>query len=87
MAQSKDDLSAEAERYVMPAHFVESDSLEVRDFVSKAIVSRWTRIRIVPVELPELKQHFACPRQSFLQLVCGPSVFPPLWGLRMCVTT
>ena len=37
MAQSKDDLSAEAERYVMPAHFVESDSLEVRDFVSKAL--------------------------------------------------
>jgi len=37
MAQSKDDLPAEAERYVMPGHYVESDSLEVQGFVSKAL--------------------------------------------------
>ena len=37
MPQSVDDLPAEAERYVMPAHFVESDSLEVQGFVSNAL--------------------------------------------------
>jgi acyl dehydratase len=37
MAQSKDDLPAEAARYVMPSHFVESDSLEVQGFVSGAL--------------------------------------------------
>lgn len=37
MVQSKDDLPAEAERYVMPSHFVESDSLEVQSFVSSAL--------------------------------------------------
>ncbi|OUS18911.1 transglutaminase [Rhodobacterales bacterium 59_46_T64] len=37
MVQSKDDLPAEAERYVLPSHFVESDSLEVQGFVSSAL--------------------------------------------------
>jgi len=39
MTQSKDDLLTEAERYVLPAHFVESDSSEVKDFVSSALQS------------------------------------------------
>ena len=37
MPQSVDDLPAEAERYVMPAHFVESDTLEVQGFVPNAL--------------------------------------------------
>ena len=37
MAQPHDDLPAEAERYVMPSHFVESDSLEVQGFVTSAL--------------------------------------------------
>lgn len=37
MTQSKNDLPVEAARYVMPSHFVESDSLEVRNFVSLAL--------------------------------------------------
>ena len=37
MDKSDDDLPAEAERYVMPSHFVESDSLEVQGFVTSAL--------------------------------------------------
>ena len=37
MAQSKEGLSAEAGQYVMPSRFVESDSVEVQDFVSSAL--------------------------------------------------
>ena len=37
MAQPHDDLPMEAERYVMPSHFVESDSLEVQGFVTSAL--------------------------------------------------
>lgn len=37
MDKSDDDLPAEAERYVMPSHFVESDSLEVQGFVASAL--------------------------------------------------
>ncbi|MBC7139562.1 MAG: transglutaminase family protein [Defluviimonas sp.] len=37
MEQSKDGLPAEAARYLMPSHFVESDSVEVREFVSSAL--------------------------------------------------
>lgn len=37
MAQSKDDLPAEADRYVLPSHFVESGSPEVQNFVSSAL--------------------------------------------------
>lgn len=37
MAQTKDDLPADAERYVMPSHYVESDSPEVQGFVSLAL--------------------------------------------------
>ncbi|MGC8203196.1 transglutaminase-like domain-containing protein [Aliiroseovarius sp. PTFE2010] len=37
MAQPKDDLPTEAERFVLPSRFVESDSLEVQDFVSSAL--------------------------------------------------
>lgn len=37
MTLSNDDLPTEAERYVMPSHFVESDSLEVQGFVSRAL--------------------------------------------------
>lgn len=37
MAQGQDAVPAEAERFVMPAHFVESDSLEVQQFVSAAL--------------------------------------------------
>lgn len=37
MGQSKDGLPAEAARYLMPSHFVESDSPEVREFVSAAL--------------------------------------------------
>ena len=37
MAKSEDDLPAEAERYVMPSHFVESESPEVQAFVSAAL--------------------------------------------------
>ena len=37
MAQSRDDLPVDAERYVMPSHFVESDSLEVQQFASSAL--------------------------------------------------
>ena len=37
MDKSDDDLPAEAERYVMPSRFVESDSLEVQGFVTSAL--------------------------------------------------
>ena len=37
MEKSDHDLPAEAERYVMPARFVESDSLEVQGFVTSAL--------------------------------------------------
>lgn len=37
MADSKDDLTADGERYDMPARFVESDSPEVQAFVSSAL--------------------------------------------------
>ena len=37
MAESDDHLPAEAERYVMPSHYVESDSLEVQEFVTAAL--------------------------------------------------
>ena len=37
MDKSDDDLPAEAERYVMPSHFVERDSLEVQGFVTSAL--------------------------------------------------
>ncbi len=37
MDKSDDDLPAEAARYVMPSHFVESDSLEVQGFVTSAL--------------------------------------------------
>ena len=37
MEKSEGDLPAEAERYVMPSHFVESDCLEVQGFVSSAL--------------------------------------------------
>lgn len=37
MAESDDHLPAEAERYVMPSHYVESDSLEVQGFATAAL--------------------------------------------------
>ena len=37
MDKSDDDLPTEAERYVMPSRFVESDSLEVQGFVTSAL--------------------------------------------------
>ncbi len=37
MAESDDHLPAEAERYVMPSHYVESDSLEVQEFATSAL--------------------------------------------------
>ena len=37
MAKANDDLPTEAERYVMPSHYVESDSLEVQGFVTAAL--------------------------------------------------
>ena len=37
MAESDDLLPAEAERYVMPSHYVESDSLEVQGFATAAL--------------------------------------------------
>ncbi|WP_282127468.1 transglutaminase-like domain-containing protein [Roseobacter litoralis] len=37
MSQSFEDLPQEAERYVMPSHYVESDSLEVQEFVTSAL--------------------------------------------------
>jgi len=37
MDMSDDDLPTEAERYVMPSRFVESDSLEVQGFVTSAL--------------------------------------------------
>lgn len=37
MVKPNDDLPTEAERYVMPSHYVESDSLEVQGFVTTAL--------------------------------------------------
>ena len=37
MAQPHDNLPTEAARFVLPAHFVESDSLEVQGFVTSAL--------------------------------------------------
>ena len=37
MDKSDDNLPTEAERYVMPSRFVESDSLEVQGFVTSAL--------------------------------------------------
>jgi len=37
MAKANDDLPTEAERYVMPSHYFESDSLEVQGFVTAAL--------------------------------------------------